>query len=78
MKATIAAVAIASALLVAPASARDRDVGNALLGTGAGLIVFGPVGAVAGAAVGYTAGEGIARSWGIRRPPRKVRKPANR
>src|SRR5262245_52744138 len=34
-----------------------------------GLVVFGPVGAIAGAAVGYTAGHGIARSWGLSRPP---------
>jgi len=31
------------------------------------LIVLGPLGAVAGAVVGYTAGPAIASSWGLRR-----------
>jgi hypothetical protein len=78
MKVVIVIAAVAASLVAMPASARDRNVGNALLGTGAGLIVFGPVGAIAGAAVGYTAGEGIARSWGIRRPTRKVRRAKSR
>lgn len=81
MKITIAAAAIAAGIAFAPTAAlADRAV-NTGLGVGTGLLVFGPVGAVVGGVVGYTAGEGIARSWGIsrphRRPARKVRKPAN-
>ncbi|MPZ37588.1 MAG: hypothetical protein GEU95_05915 [Rhizobiales bacterium] len=77
MKITIAAAAVAAGLVFAPAAAlADRAV-NTGLGAGAGLLVFGPVGAVAGAVVGYTAGNGIARSWGVsrrhRKPPRRVR-----
>jgi hypothetical protein len=34
----------------------------------AGAVVLGPIGLVAGAAVGYTAGPSIASSWGLRRP----------
>jgi nitric oxide reductase large subunit len=77
MKSTIAAAAIAAGLFIAPAQAQERAV-NTALGTAAGLIVFGPVGAVAGAAVGYTAGHGIASAWGLRRPPRKVRRTGDR
>jgi hypothetical protein len=77
MKITIAAAAIAASLAFAPTAAlADRAV-NTGLGVGTGLLVFGTVGAVVGGVVGYTAGDGIARSWGVsrphRRPVRKVR-----
>ena len=78
MKAMIAAVAIALSLGFATNSAYAGRVANTAIGTLAGLVVFGPVGAVAGAAVGYSAGHGIARSWGLSRPahtpPRKVQR----
>jgi hypothetical protein len=56
--------------------AQERG-GDAALGALSGAIVFGPVGAVAGALVGYTAGPSIARSWGMRRSgaARHARKP---
>jgi hypothetical protein len=80
MKMTIAAAAVAASMAMAPSAAlADRAV-NTGLGAGAGLVVFGPVGAVAGAIVGYTAGNGISRSWGLsghRRPPRKTRRSAD-
>jgi hypothetical protein len=39
--------------------------------------VLGPIGLVAGAAVGYTAGPSIASSWGLRRShPKRSAKPA--
>jgi hypothetical protein len=80
MKMSFAAAAVAAALAMAPSAAfADRAV-NTGLGAGAGLVVFGPVGAVAGALVGFTAGNGISRSWGLgphRRPPRKARRSAD-
>src|SRR5436190_15065878 len=45
--------------------------GDAALGAISGALVFGPVGAVAGALVGYTAGPSIARSWGFRGSSRR-------
>jgi hypothetical protein len=76
MKHAVAAVALAAGVALTPATASAGErAGNTALGAVAGLVVFGPIGAVAGAAVGYTAGKGIARDWGLdhSRPPRKVR-----
>jgi hypothetical protein len=48
------------------------------LGAVSGAVVLGPIGAVAGALIGYTAGPAISRSWGVRgrhssaRQPRRV------
>jgi hypothetical protein len=76
----IAAVVLLAGVAILPnaAGAQER-LGNTALGALAGAVVFGPVGAVAGAAVGYTAGHGIARDLGFHRsrPARHVRKPAN-
>ncbi len=46
--------------------AQER-AGDAVLGALSGAVVLGPVGAVAGAVVGYTAGPSISRSWRLRR-----------
>lgn len=77
MKVMFAAAAVAASVVFAPAAAHADRAVNTGLGVGAGLLVFGPVGAVVGGVVGYTAGNGIARSWGVsgqqRRPVRKVR-----
>src|SRR5262249_59377767 len=64
MKTMIAAAAIAIALMPLGASAQER-VGDAALGALSGAVVLGPVGAVAGAVVGYSAGPSIASSWGL-------------
>jgi hypothetical protein len=62
----IKAYSIAALLLVlAPSSALAQRAGDAALGAVAGAVVLGPVGAVAGAFVGYTAGPSISRSWGL-------------
>jgi hypothetical protein len=68
MKTVISVAAVAVSLALASPSAYAGRVANTAIGTLTGLVVFGPVGAVAGAAVGYTAGNGIARSWGLSRP----------
>lgn len=53
-------------LAAAPASAFAQErAGDAALGAVSGAVVLGPIGAVAGALVGYTAGPSISRSWGL-------------
>ena len=71
MKITITAAAVAAGFAFAPATAHADRAVNTGLGVGTGLLVFGPVGAVVGGVVGYTAGNGIARSWGFSRPHRR-------
>jgi hypothetical protein len=68
-------VCVAALVLLPMAAAAQERAGNAVLGALAGAVVFGPIGAIAGAAVGYTAGQGIARAWGLRhsRLRRRVR-----
>src|SRR5205807_2092441 len=78
MKRLIAAAVLGLALLPPHAHAQER-VGDAALGAVSGAVVLGPIGAVAGAVIGYTAGPSIARSWGVRgsrsarhrQPPRR-------
>jgi predicted lipid-binding transport protein (Tim44 family) len=62
IKATITA---ATLLLLVPSVASAQRAGDAALGALAGAVVLGPVGAVAGAFVGYSAGPSISRSWGL-------------
>ncbi len=63
-----AVIAAATILLIATsaASAQHR-AGDAELGAVSGAVVLGPIGAVAGAFIGYSAGPSIARSWGLER-----------
>ena len=61
MKAFIAALTIVVAL--ASSARAEERIGQAALGAISGGLVFGPVGLVAGAVVGYTAGPTISRSW---------------
>ena len=67
MKKPLVALVIAGSLISFEANAQER-AGDAALGAVSGAVVLGPVGAVAGAFIGYAAGPSIARSWGIRRP----------
>jgi len=73
MKTTIAAMTLFLALMSSPTVAQERT-GDAALGALSGALVLGPVGAVAGAIVDFTAGPSIASAWGVRRsspPPRR-------
>jgi len=76
MKKTMAAVTLSLALMSSAAMAQERT-GDAALGALSGALVLGPVGAVAGAIVGYTAGPSIASAWGLRRSsyPRRPAEP---
>ena len=65
---TKALTAAAMILLLAPSVAlAQHRAGDAALGAVSGAVVLGPIGAVAGAFIGYSAGPAIARSWGIDR-----------
>ena len=70
MKTLITAAMIAMAIAPSVAQAQERT-GDAALGALSGAVVLGPVGAVAGAVVGYTAGPAIAGSWGLHRGRRQ-------
>ncbi len=68
---TLSVLAILTvALLPLAAHAGDRGT-DAALGAVSGPVVFGPVGAVAGALVGFTAGPAIGHSWGLNGSPRR-------
>ena len=77
---TKAFTAAAMILLLAPSVAfAQHRAGDAALGAVSGAVVLGPVGAVAGAFIGYSAGPSIARSWGIDRSrPARNRKQASK
>jgi hypothetical protein len=70
MRKIVVAAVIAVSCISSAALAGER-VGDAALGGLSGAVVFGPVGALAGVAVGYTAGPAIARSWGLKRHSRR-------
>ena len=67
MKTLLAVVTIAAGIAFAPigAVAQERLVDGGL-GAGAGLLAAGPVGAVVGGVIGYTAGPNIAHAMGVR------------
>ncbi len=58
-------VALALSLFASGATAQERAT-DAAIGAVSGAVVLGPIGAVAGALIGYTAGPAISRSWGVR------------
>ncbi len=66
MKKLLAAAVIGLSFAPVGVVAQER-AGDAALGALSGAVVLGPVGALAGAVVGYTAGPSIARSWRLRR-----------
>ena len=64
MKSGILVTAAAAAglmLTTAMASAHESRMGDAALGATAGMLVAGPIGLVAGGAIGYTQGPHISR-----------------
>ena len=63
-KALITAIVLLAGV---PASAAAQErAGSAALGAVSGAVVLGPIGAIAGVAIGYAAGPSIARSWGLK------------
>jgi len=72
MKKLLVGALIAGCFFSFEARAQER-AGSAALGAVSGAVVLGPVGAVAGALIGYTAGPSIARSWGMQRPSSRSR-----
>jgi hypothetical protein len=56
---------LAASLSSTPVMAQER-LGDGAMGALAGAVVLGPLGLVAGSVIGYTAGPGIASSWGLR------------
>lgn len=77
MRKMIAIAVMTAAFIPLGALAQER-AGDAALGALSGVVVLGPVGAVAGAVIGYTAGPAIASSWGLRRHGRYYRRYARR
>src|SRR5262252_3599964 len=75
MKKPLAVAAVALSFAPSCVLAQQR-AGDAALGALSGAVVLGPVGAVAGAVIGFTAGPAISHSWGVRRSePRPYAKP---
>jgi|SRR5262245_3769561 len=73
----IVIAAVIAFLCVPSATRADERVGDAALGAVSGAVVLGPIGALAGAAIGYAAGPAIANAWGLRRSePRPARQSA--
>ena len=64
MKQQIAIVAVA--MVVSTAAVAGERATDAALGAVSGAVVLGPIGAVAGAFIGYTAGPSMSRAWGVR------------
>jgi len=72
MKKLLVGALVAASFFPLEAGAQER-AGSAALGAVSGAVVLGPVGAVAGAFIGYAAGPSIARSWGMQRTPSRSR-----
>jgi hypothetical protein len=67
MRKLIVLAAIAGSLTSVPANAQER-AGHAVAGVVAGAIILGPVGAVAGGLIGYTAGPEMSRGLAGEQP----------
>jgi hypothetical protein len=60
-----AAIVVLALMVSTSAIAGERTTDTAL-GAIAGAVVLGPIGAAAGAFIGYTAGPSMSRAWGVR------------
>jgi hypothetical protein len=67
MKNPLAVAVVALSFAPSCVVGQERS-GDAALGALSGAVVLGPVGAVAGAVIGFTAGPAISHSWGARGP----------
>ena len=67
MKKALAIAVVALSSASSGVLAQER-AGDAALGALSGAVVLGPVGAVAGAVIGFTAGPAISHSWATRGP----------
>jgi hypothetical protein len=76
MKKHLAVAVVALSFASSGVRAQER-AGDAALGALSGAVVLGPVGAVAGAVIGFTAGPAISQSWGTRgtEPQRRENSP---
>src|SRR3954468_23542734 len=72
MKKLLILAVIAGSFVSLEAKAQER-AGSAAIGAVSGAVVLGPIGAVAGALIGFTAGPAIAHSWGVGRPAPRPR-----
>jgi hypothetical protein len=75
MKKLLVAALVVASFISFEARAQNR-AGDAALGAVSGAVVLGPVGAVAGALIGYTAGPAIAHSWRVGRSASRARRAA--
>ena len=57
---------VALMLTISTAADAGERVTDTALGAVAGAVVLGPIGAAAGAFIGYTAGPSMSRAWGVR------------
>ena len=73
MKKQIAIVAMA--MMVSTAAVAGERATDAAIGAVSGAVVLGPIGAVAGAFIGYTAGPSMSRAWGVRGRSDSTRQP---
>jgi hypothetical protein len=66
MKKLLVPAVMAGLFFSLEAKAQER-AGSAAIGAVSGAVVLGPIGAVAGALIGFTAGPAIAHSWSVGR-----------
>src|SRR5262249_59392903 len=69
-----AAIVVLALMVSTSAIAGERTTDTAL-GAVAGAVVLGPIGAAAGAFIGYTAGPSMSRAWGVRGRSASSRQP---
>jgi hypothetical protein len=69
------AVIVAFVMTISTAAVAGERATSAALGAVSGAVVLGPVGAVAGAFIGYTAGPSMSRAWGVRGRSASSRQP---